>query len=50
MVAEHDPGCGQSMDLKREYIARFNANVFVMGDDWEGKFDHLSDVVEAPHS
>lgn len=31
---------------KREDIARFKASVFVMGDDWKGKFDDLSDLAE----
>ena len=33
-----------SLSLKAEYIKRFNADVLVMGDDWEGKFDHFSDL------
>ena len=34
----------ESLALKAEYIKRFNADVLVMGDDWEGKFDHFSDI------
>ena len=34
----------ESLALKAEYIKRFNADVLVMGDDWEGKFDHFSDL------
>lgn len=34
----------ESLSLKAEYIKRFNADVLVMGDDWEGKFDHFSDL------
>ena len=30
-----------SLDLKAEYITSKNADVLVMGDDWEGRFDHL---------
>ena len=31
---------------KRNDLARFNASVFVMGDDWEGKFDELADLAQ----
>lgn len=31
----------ESLDLKNEYIKTYNANVFVIGNDWEGKFDTL---------
>jgi glycerol-3-phosphate cytidylyltransferase len=29
---------------KREDIIKFKADIFAMGDDWEGKFDDLSNV------
>jgi len=29
---------------KREDIKRYDIDIFVMGDDWEGKFDNLSDL------
>jgi glycerol-3-phosphate cytidylyltransferase len=29
----------ESLEQKREYIERFGANLFVIGDDWTGKFD-----------
>jgi len=28
-------------EQKQRDIRRYNAKIFVMGDDWEGKFDHL---------
>jgi glycerol-3-phosphate cytidylyltransferase len=31
-------------DQKRADIVRENADIFSMGDDWLGKFDHLEDV------
>ncbi len=31
---------------KKEDIIREGVDVFVMGDDWEGKFDELADVCE----
>jgi glycerol-3-phosphate cytidylyltransferase-like family protein len=36
----------ESLDLKREYILRYRADVLVMGDDWAGKFDEFSDICE----
>lgn len=33
-----------SLELKREYILENKADILVMGDDWEGKFDHFSDI------
>jgi choline-phosphate cytidylyltransferase len=36
----------ESLELKREYIERFAADVLVMGNDWEGRFDDLRDVCE----
>lgn len=29
----------ESLELKAEYIKKFNASVLIMGDDWAGKFD-----------
>lgn len=34
----------ESLEQKREYIQQFNADVLVMGDDWAGKFDDMSDL------
>ena len=36
----------ESLELKREYVVRYGADVLVMGDDWKGKFDELNDVCE----
>ena len=33
-------------EQKCEDIRQFNADIFVMGDDWKGKFDYLSSVCE----
>lgn len=33
----------ESLELKAEYIKRFNASVLIMGDDWEGKFDWVKE-------
>lgn len=43
----------ESLDLKEEYIKYYNADVLVMGDDWEGKFDQfksICDVVYLPRT
>ncbi|AXI46774.1 glycerol-3-phosphate cytidylyltransferase [Sulfitobacter sp. SK012] len=40
VIAEED------WDQKRTDIVNYNASVFAMGDDWEGRFDDLSDLAE----
>lgn len=35
-----------SWEQKREDVKEFKVDVFVMGDDWKGKFDFLSDLCE----
>lgn len=32
----------EALELKAEYVRNANADILVMGDDWQGKFDHLS--------
>ena len=34
----------ESLELKREYILKYKADILVMGNDWEGKFDEFSDI------
>ena len=34
----------ESLELKREYIVAHGGKTLVMGDDWTGKFDWVSDV------
>lgn len=36
----------ESLEKKREYLLQYSGTVLVMGDDWEGKFDEFSDIVE----
>ena len=36
----------ESLEKKREYILKYEADVLVMGDDWAGKFDEFSDICE----
>ena len=33
-------------EQKREDVQEFKVDVFVMGDDWAGKFDFLKDLCE----
>jgi choline-phosphate cytidylyltransferase len=36
----------ESLEQKRDYILEHGADVLVMGDDWQGKFDDLKDVCD----
>jgi glycerol-3-phosphate cytidylyltransferase len=36
----------ESLEYKGEYIGKFGADVLVMGDDWQGKFDSFSCLCE----
>ena len=36
----------ESLELKRDYILPFGADVLVMGDDWAGRFDEFHDICE----
>ncbi|HCQ0105395.1 adenylyltransferase/cytidyltransferase family protein [Citrobacter braakii] len=36
----------ESLELKKEYIVKYNADVLIMGDDWEGRFDWVKDVCD----
>ncbi len=36
----------ESLEQKRDYILKYGADVLVMGDDWAGKFDWVSDGCE----
>ncbi len=33
-------------EQKRDDVLLYKADIFVMGDDWEGKFDFLKDICE----
>lgn len=33
-----------SLELKGKYIRQFEADVLVMGDDWQGRFDEFSSL------
>jgi len=39
----------KSLELKREYILEHDADILVMGDDWQGKFDHVKDICEVEY-
>ncbi len=34
------------LDEKAMYITKYGADIFAIGDDWAGKFDHLSSVCQ----
>lgn len=34
----------ESLELKRQYVQSHGADILAMGDDWEGRFDFLSDI------
>jgi glycerol-3-phosphate cytidylyltransferase len=36
----------ESLELKRQYVLEHQADVLIMGSDWEGKFDELNDACE----
>ena len=36
----------ESLELKRQYVIQYRADILVMGDDWAGRFDFLKDICE----
>ena len=34
----------ESLEMKEEYIRKYNADIFIIGDDWKGKFDNMNSV------
>jgi len=36
----------ESLESKRDYLTSNEADVLVMGDDWEGKFDEFRDICD----
>jgi glycerol-3-phosphate cytidylyltransferase len=36
----------ESLELKGEYIKKYNADILVMGNDWEGKFDEFNNICQ----
>ncbi len=34
----------ESLELKRDYVIEYAADVLVMGDDWSGRFDEFADI------
>lgn len=36
----------ESLELKGQYLKNYGADILVMGDDWEGKFDEFKDICE----
>jgi glycerol-3-phosphate cytidylyltransferase len=40
----------ESLEAKAEYIGHHQAEVFVMGEDWRGKYDDLLDQVQVRYA
>lgn len=36
----------ESLELKGEYIKQYKADILIMGNDWEGKFDMFKNLCE----
>ncbi|WP_223670975.1 adenylyltransferase/cytidyltransferase family protein [Kangiella shandongensis] len=36
----------ESLEQKPDYIQQYHADILVMGDDWQGQFDELSDLCQ----
>lgn len=39
----------ESLELKRQYLQDYQADILVMGHDWEGKFDVFSDICQVKY-
>lgn len=39
----------ESLELKKEYIEKYKADLFIIGDDWKGKFDNFN-VIYLPRT
>lgn len=39
----------ESLELKAEYIKKYNADVLIMGNDWEGRFDCYNNICEVKY-
>ncbi|HCD1231192.1 TPA: adenylyltransferase/cytidyltransferase family protein [Citrobacter freundii] len=39
----------ESLELKAAYIKKYNADVLIMGNDWEGRFDCYNNICEVKY-
>ncbi|NIF21176.1 pantoate--beta-alanine ligase [Candidatus Pantoea multigeneris] len=39
----------ESLELKGEYIKKFGADILIMGNDWEGRFDIFKELCEVEY-
>jgi len=39
----------ESLELKGEYIKKYKADVLVMGNDWEGRFDEFKNLCKVKY-
>jgi glycerol-3-phosphate cytidylyltransferase len=46
LVCVDDVFAEETLELKAEYIKQHKADILVMGNDWQGKFDHFNNLCE----
>lgn len=39
----------ESLEQKKEYLLKYNADILIMGDDWAGKFDEFKDICKVEY-
>lgn len=39
----------ESLELKKEYLLKYDADMLIMGDDWEGKFDEFNEICKVQY-
>ena len=39
----------ESLELKARYLSEYAADILVMGNDWEGKFEHFKSICEVAY-
>jgi len=39
----------ESLEQKKEYLLRYDADILIMGDDWAGKFDEFNDICKVEY-
>ena len=39
----------ESLELKDFYLKEYGADILVMGDDWQGKFDHCKSICQVTY-
>lgn len=39
----------ESLELKKEYLLKYDADMLIMGDDWAGKFDEFNEICQVQY-